>query len=111
LTELKDYFFGNLDPYRFIIQVDVDVPLVPDAGNVTLRTMAHQEPAAKCLTANEDMEAFVSSYWTWRLPDIPESCLSQTGLIQNGRATTMDKNGRKLLDRTSIVPVQHLLIF
>ena len=71
MTEFKDYFFGNLDPYRFVIQLDVDAPLVPDAGNVTLRTMAHQEPAAKCLTAGEDMEAFVSAYWVWKLPDIP----------------------------------------
>ena len=26
----KEYFFGSLDPYRYIIQNDVDVPLTPD---------------------------------------------------------------------------------
>jgi transglutaminase-like putative cysteine protease len=69
VTGFKDYYFGNLDPYRFVIQLDVDVPLAPAPGNATLRTTAHQEPAAVCLTANQDMEALVSAYWTWTLPE------------------------------------------
>jgi len=33
LKEYKTYFFGSLDPYRFVIQKSLDLPLVPDAGN------------------------------------------------------------------------------
>lgn len=33
LKEYKTYFFGSLDPYRFVIQKSLDLPLVPGAGN------------------------------------------------------------------------------
>ncbi len=33
LQQYKEYFFGSLDPYRYIIQDDVDIPLTPDSGN------------------------------------------------------------------------------
>ena len=28
--QFKAYYFGGLDPYRYIIQKDVDIPLTPD---------------------------------------------------------------------------------
>ena len=52
----KDYYFGNLDPYRFVIQKDVDIPLDPDPGDAVLFTTVHQKPAAVCDTCTEDME-------------------------------------------------------
>ena len=44
LSDKKEYFFGSLDPYRYIIQDDVDIPLTPGSGNAagsSLRVCAH----------------------------------------------------------------------
>jgi transglutaminase-like putative cysteine protease len=57
------YYFGNLDPYRFVIQKDVDIPLVPDPGNEVLFTTVRQSPAAVCDTCTEDMELLVVKHW------------------------------------------------
>jgi transglutaminase-like putative cysteine protease len=70
ITEFKDFFFGHLDPYRFIIQVDVGVPLVPDAGQVTVMRLAHQSPVAKCITSDRDMDAIIETDWVFTLPDV-----------------------------------------
>ncbi|NYT07807.1 MAG: transglutaminase domain-containing protein, partial [Methanomicrobiales archaeon] len=44
------YYFGNLDPYRYVIQKDVDIPLDPDPGDVVLFSAVRQYPAAVCDT-------------------------------------------------------------
>ena len=35
----KQYYSENLDPYRYIIQKDADLPLVPDPGDLTMSDM------------------------------------------------------------------------
>ena len=70
MTEFKDYFFGHLDPYRFVIQVDVDEPLVPSEGNVTIMRMAHQSATAVCLSADTDVEAIIATSWSFTLPEV-----------------------------------------
>jgi hypothetical protein len=58
----KEYFFGSLDPYRYIIQKDVDVPLVPAINDPTTLDMATQEPRAMCDTCTEDTKLWLGNY-------------------------------------------------
>ena len=45
----KEYFFGNLDPYRFMIQKDVDRTLTPRPAVPPLFPGAIQNPHVECL--------------------------------------------------------------
>jgi len=58
------YYFGNLDPYRYVIQKDVDIPLDPDPGDAVLFSAVRQYPAAVCDTATTDLELLVTEHWT-----------------------------------------------
>jgi len=44
----RDYLFGSMDPYRWVVQKDVDLPFSPPATERTLMTLALQMPAALC---------------------------------------------------------------
>lgn len=46
--KLIDFFFGNLDPYRFIIQKDVDLPLSPHPKLPRFIRVCFQMPEAEC---------------------------------------------------------------
>lgn len=51
----KDYFFASQDPYRFVIQKDIDIALTPPASDPILFKMAIQFPAMECKTAENIM--------------------------------------------------------
>lgn len=57
------YYFGNLDPYRYVIQKDVDIPLDPNPGDVVLFSAVRQYPAAVCDTSSTDLELLVTQHW------------------------------------------------
>jgi transglutaminase-like putative cysteine protease len=59
----RDYYFGNLDPYRYVIQKDVDIPLNPDPGDAVLFSTVHQKPAVLCDTCTKDMELVAVEHW------------------------------------------------
>ena len=59
----KSYFFGNLDPYRYVIQKDVDVPLVPEPSEPVLLPMARQFPAVVCETCKKDVGVLIGYGW------------------------------------------------
>lgn len=59
----KEFYFGNLDPYRFIIQKDLDVPMDPDPVNAVLFRTVHQAPSAVCTTSEIDLEIVMYMYW------------------------------------------------
>jgi len=59
----KEYFFGSLDPYRYIIQKDVDVPITPDPGDAVMFRMAVQNPKAVCDTCTTDPEFDLLNNW------------------------------------------------
>ena len=59
----KTYYSENLDPYRYIIQKDVDIPLVPDPGDLTMTDMAFQEPKVICDTCPVDPKFWIPPYW------------------------------------------------
>ena len=65
--EYRDYFFGNMDPSRLVIQKDIDLPLVPTAAGVLLLPMAFQDAAAICDTSDELPGLLVSDGWKWEV--------------------------------------------
>lgn len=60
----KEYYFGSLDPYRYIIQKNVDAPLTPDPGDAVMFRLAVQNPKIACDTCTTDMEILLVEYWT-----------------------------------------------
>lgn len=59
-----DYFFGNLDPMRCIVQVGVDTPLVPPADYLVLRPISLQEVTGLCPAMTDDIPgALLNSFW------------------------------------------------
>jgi hypothetical protein len=60
------YFFGSLDPYRYIIQKDVDVPLIPEPGAAEILTTRNtiQIPDAVCDTCPDNPSLTIPKYWT-----------------------------------------------
>lgn len=62
--QFKAYYFGSLDPYRYIIQNDADQPLTPDPGNAVLIRSVFQTPAAVCDTCPDDAELLLARHFT-----------------------------------------------
>lgn len=48
--EYKQFFFGNQDPLRCNVQLDVDEPLIPPATEEVFLPLAIQNPVATCST-------------------------------------------------------------
>lgn len=61
--QYKDFYARNLDPYRYIIQKDVDVPLTPPAGDFVMFDMVVQSPKAVCDTCDTDPEFEMLEDW------------------------------------------------
>ena len=59
----KTYYSENLDPYRYIIQKDLDIPLVPDPGDTTMLDPTLQEAKAMCDTCPVDPKFWLPEYW------------------------------------------------
>jgi transglutaminase-like putative cysteine protease len=65
--EYRDFFSRNLDPYRYIIQKDVDVPLSPNPGaaEVVITRNTIQIPIAVCDTCAVNPSIMIpEKYWT-----------------------------------------------
>jgi hypothetical protein len=62
----KEYFASNLDPYRYIIQKDVDVPLTPKLGDAEIVTTRNtiQIPDAVCDSCADNPSLMLPGYWT-----------------------------------------------
>ncbi len=58
-----EYFFGNMDPYRYLIQVDVDVPLIPRPDEPLAFSIVLQEPTAICAEMDENPGFLLSEKW------------------------------------------------
>lgn len=57
------YYANNLDPYRYIIQKDVDIPLTPSPGDAVMFDVVVQSPKAVCDTCDTDPEFFLMDNW------------------------------------------------
>ncbi|MDQ7826540.1 MAG: transglutaminase-like domain-containing protein [Candidatus Eremiobacteraeota bacterium] len=51
---IKDFFFGSIDPYRFYIQKETDLPLSPAKGSPRILTMAFQLAEGECAESELD---------------------------------------------------------
>lgn len=54
-NQFKNFYFGNQDPYRLIIQKDLDVPIVPKPTEPVLFSMALQMPMVECKTSEKNL--------------------------------------------------------
>lgn len=61
--KFKEFFFGNQDPYRWVIQNDVDIPVTPLNTEPLFFPMVIQFPAAECSTMDEDPTKLVFEHW------------------------------------------------
>jgi transglutaminase-like putative cysteine protease len=59
----KQYYSENLDPYRYIIQKDADLPLVPDPEDKTMFDMFSQLPKGRCDTCPVDPNFWINDGW------------------------------------------------
>jgi len=64
----KAYYFGSLDPYRYVIQKDVDIPLTPTPpDDAVLFRMVIQNPVTVCDTCQDDPEMLLLENFTTSL--------------------------------------------
>ncbi len=56
--DFVEYFFSRMDPYRYLVQVDVDIPLIPKPDEPVGFSMALQTPAGQS-SALERSPAFI----------------------------------------------------
>ncbi|HPT73667.1 MAG TPA: transglutaminase-like domain-containing protein [Methanomassiliicoccaceae archaeon] len=69
----KEYYFGNLDNCRYVIQKDVDESLWPEPDTFPLLSLAFQYPMASCTTSDLDMPVVALDYWEFVItPDAPK---------------------------------------
>jgi len=59
----REYYFGSLDPYRYIMQKDVDIPITPDPGDAVLFRMVVQTPKVVCDTCPDDLDLILQENW------------------------------------------------
>ena len=60
-----DFFFGNQDDLRLVVQKDVDLPLIPRAGMRVELPLAIQMPAATCDLMIDPPGLVLAEYWTF----------------------------------------------
>ena len=60
----KDFYFGNQDPLRLVVQRDTDLPLIPRADGTILLPLAVQVPAVLCDTMDEIPGAVAMDLWS-----------------------------------------------
>lgn len=58
-----DYFLGNMDPFRYLIQVDVDVPFIPPAEEKLIFPAVLQNPTAVCREMIDSPEILLMDAW------------------------------------------------
>lgn len=63
----KEYFFGNLDPYRMVIQKDVNLIPSPEPGERLAMETAIQFPAMVCSGSMDDPSMLAAMHWNVRV--------------------------------------------
>jgi len=59
MNRYQAYYFGSLDPYRYVIQNDVDIPLTPSPGDAVVAPSGWtQYPKAACDSCQENPTVF-----------------------------------------------------
>lgn len=60
----KQFFFANLDPFRMVIQRDVNIPVSPPAEEPLAMATAIQFPAMVCKTSIDDPSVLAAMNWS-----------------------------------------------
>ena len=68
--EYKNYFFGNMDPYRLVIQKDIDIPLTPPASEPIMLRMGIQDAAILCDTMLPHPGFLVNEGWKYEITEV-----------------------------------------
>lgn len=75
-TAFKEYYFGNLDPYRLVVQRDVDQALLPAPKHNFLTPgrplMVLQFPWIDCPDCSESPLDLVGEYFSWSFEPVTE---------------------------------------
>ena len=58
-----EYFFARMDPFRYLIQVDVDIPLIPKPDEPLAFEMVLQAPMAVCSEMNRNPGFMLMENW------------------------------------------------
>ncbi|OPY31970.1 MAG: Transglutaminase-like superfamily protein [Methanomassiliicoccales archaeon PtaU1.Bin124] len=66
----KDYFFGNLDMYRMVLQNETDLPLVPGDTERALFKTVVQYPLIVCTTSDQDLSVLSFFYWSLKVAQV-----------------------------------------
>jgi len=61
--EFADYFFGNMEPFRYLIQKDVDIELIPKPDGPLVFPMVLQAPTAVCAEMDENPGMAIMDDW------------------------------------------------
>jgi len=64
LRAYRDFFFGNQDPLRLVVQRETDLPLIPKADGRVLLPLAVQFPAVLCPAMDDIPGLVLKQYWT-----------------------------------------------
>jgi len=62
-TDFVEYFFSKMDPFRYLIQVDVDIPLTPPPDAPLFFGMVLQVPTAECKEMDENPGLIIMENW------------------------------------------------
>lgn len=66
VVQFHDYFFGNQDNLRCVVQKDIDIPFVPPASEFTLVPIVLQSPQAVCTTMDIP-DIVLGGHWSMEL--------------------------------------------
>jgi len=67
----QDYFFGSMDPYRMVIQKDVDLPFSPPAPEPTSLSTTLQLPVALCDEMDGSPDEAIWPYYRIQFTRLP----------------------------------------
>lgn len=70
-TDFIEYFFSKIDPFRYLIQVDVDVPRYPEPQTNLFFGMVLQTPMAECLEMDQSPGLFFMEGWKITCKEVP----------------------------------------
>lgn len=67
----KEYFFGNLDRMRLVIQNDPDIALEPQPQQSNPMRIVFQNAIASCTTSEQDLPLMAMMSWSFIITALP----------------------------------------
>lgn len=67
-----EYFYGQMDPFRYLIQKDVDIALIPPANEPLVFSIVLQTPTAICAEMDENPGMLFMDNWVLKVREIKQ---------------------------------------